>query len=52
MMGPVAERNVLGAELEPCGVDPVTGFFRDGSCRTGREDLVSRDSAHFTFHRI
>src|SRR5687767_12443296 len=32
MMGSVAERNVLGAELEPCGVDPVTGFFRDGCC--------------------
>jgi uncharacterized protein (DUF2237 family) len=40
MMGSVAERNVLGAELEPCGVDPVTGFFRDGCCRTGPDDLV------------
>jgi uncharacterized protein (DUF2237 family) len=27
------ERNVLGGELEPCGLDPVTGFFRDGCCR-------------------
>lgn len=26
------ERNVLGGELEPCGVDPMTGYFRDGSC--------------------
>ena len=41
MMGSVAERNVLGAELEPCGVDPVTGFFRDGCCRTGPDDLGS-----------
>ena len=41
MMGPVAERNVLGAELEPCGVDPVTGFFQDGCCRTGPDDLGS-----------
>ena len=39
--GAVAERNVLGAELEPCGVDPVTGFFRDGCCRTGPDDLGS-----------
>jgi uncharacterized protein (DUF2237 family) len=37
----VTERNVLGAELEPCGTDPMTGFFRDGCCRTGPEDLGS-----------
>ncbi len=37
---PVAgERNVLGGELEPCGIDPVTGFYRDGLCATGPEDL-------------
>lgn len=35
------ERNVLGGELEPCGTDPVTGFFRDGCCSTGPEDLGS-----------
>jgi uncharacterized protein len=29
----VSERNVLGGPLEPCGMDPVTGFFRDGCCR-------------------
>jgi uncharacterized protein (DUF2237 family) len=34
----VSERNVLGGELEPCGLDPVTGFFRDGSCQCGPED--------------
>ena len=33
------ERNVLGEELLPCGTGPLTGFFRDGSCRTGPEDL-------------
>jgi uncharacterized protein len=33
--------NVLGGELEPCGTDPVTGFFRDGCCSTGSEDLGS-----------
>jgi uncharacterized protein (DUF2237 family) len=35
------ERNVLGGPLEPCGTDPVTGFFRDGSCTTGPQDLGS-----------
>src|SRR5215217_940240 len=37
----VTDRNVLGGELEPCGTDPVTGFFRDGCCSTGPEDLGS-----------
>jgi uncharacterized protein (DUF2237 family) len=37
----MAQRNVLGAELEPCGTDPVTGFFRDGRCNTSGEDLGS-----------
>ena len=30
--------NVLGGALQPCGQDPVTGFFRDGSCETGPTD--------------
>lgn len=30
--------NVLGSELELCGVDPLTGFFRDGSCTTDERD--------------
>ena len=34
----VEERNVFGGPLEPCGTDPVTGFFRDGSCRCGPQD--------------
>ena len=37
--GRMAERNVLGGELEPCGTDPVTGFYRDGSCQCGEEDV-------------
>jgi len=37
----VTERNVLGGELEPCGTDPMTGYFRDGCCATGPEDLGS-----------
>jgi len=32
---------VLGDELDPCGTDPMTGFFRDGCCSTGPEDLGS-----------
>jgi uncharacterized protein (DUF2237 family) len=35
---PVVDRNVLGGPLAPCGTDPLTGFFRDGCCRTGPED--------------
>jgi hypothetical protein len=35
------ERNVLGAPLEPCSSDPLTGFHRDGCCRTGPEDIGS-----------
>ncbi|WP_374629070.1 DUF2237 family protein [Frankia sp. AgPm24] len=35
------ERNVLGGELEPCGIDPLTGFYRDGCCSTGPDDLGS-----------
>ncbi len=34
-------RNVLGGELEPCGTEPLTGFYRDGCCTTGAEDLGS-----------
>jgi hypothetical protein len=35
------DRNVLGGDLAPCGVDPLTGFYRDGTCSTGPEDLGS-----------
>ncbi len=37
----MADRNVLGGRLETCGNDPVTGFFRDGCCTTGPEDVGS-----------
>jgi uncharacterized protein len=39
--GPDVERNVLGEPLEPCGTEPMTGFYRDGCCSTGPEDLGS-----------
>ncbi|MFO0011166.1 MAG: DUF2237 family protein [Planctomycetota bacterium] len=32
-------KNVLGTTLESCSMDPMTGFFRDGCCRSGAEDL-------------
>ncbi len=34
----MTDRNVLGGPLQSCGLDPVTGFYRDGCCRTGVED--------------
>jgi len=50
------ERNVLGHELQPCGVDPVTGFYRDGCCSTGPEDIGSHTvcavvTAEFLVHQ-
>ena len=30
--------NVLGEPLMPCGLDPLTGFYRDGCCNTGYDD--------------
>jgi uncharacterized protein (DUF2237 family) len=32
-------KNVLGGELAACSLDPVTGFFRNGCCETGPEDV-------------
>src|SRR5580692_5622327 len=32
-------RNVLGGELVPCSLAPRTGFFRNGCCETGPEDV-------------
>jgi uncharacterized protein (DUF2237 family) len=34
-------RNALGGELLVCGADPVTGYLRDGFCRTRADDLGS-----------
>ena len=31
-------KNVLGTELKPCCTSPMTGFYRDGYCRTGQSD--------------
>ena len=32
-------KNVLGGDLQVCSLAPRTGFFRDGCCRTGRDDV-------------
>lgn len=47
---------MLGGPLEPCGTDPMTGFYRDGCCSTGDEDLGSHTicavmSAEFLAHQ-
>ena len=34
-----SEKNVLGKPLEVCSLSPVTGFQRDGICRTPKQDL-------------
>ena len=33
--------NVLGGPLQPCSMDTLTGFYRDGCCNTGPEDRSS-----------
>jgi len=38
---PDAARNVLGEPLDICSIKPMTGFYRDGCCNTGRDDLGS-----------
>jgi len=52
----MSERNVLGGPLELCGTEPLTGFYRDGCCRTGDDDLGSHTicavvSAEFLEHQ-
>jgi len=36
---PTSARNVLGTQLQPCSLDPLTGFYRTGCCETGPDDL-------------
>jgi uncharacterized protein (DUF2237 family) len=35
----IAGRNVLGGRLESCSLRPLTGFYRDGCCNTGVDDI-------------
>jgi uncharacterized protein (DUF2237 family) len=37
----MTQRNVLGGELESCCMSPMTGYFRDGHCRTDKDDQGS-----------
>jgi uncharacterized protein len=32
-------RNVLGSDLVPCSFEPLTGFYRDGCCESGGDDV-------------
>lgn len=41
LVSETTERNVMGGDLEPCGFEPLTGFYRDGCCATGPEDRGS-----------
>src|SRR5437660_12176813 len=38
---PNLPRNVLGEQLELCSISPMSGFYRDGCCNTGPEDVGS-----------
>ena len=40
-MNEPTELNVLGEPLQSCSSNPLTGFYRDGCCRTGDEDFGS-----------
>ena len=35
----MASKNVLGGPLQICSLDPLTGFYREGSCEVGEEDF-------------
>jgi len=49
-------RNVLGGELAACSFDPLTGFYRNGCCETGPDDVgmhtvcavMTADFLHFS----
>jgi len=51
--------NVFGQPLVPCSFDPLTGFFRDGCCKTNDEDsgshlvcaVVSEEFLQFSLHQ-
>jgi len=34
-----SDKNILETELEICSTNPLTGYYRDGYCRTGKEDI-------------
>jgi uncharacterized protein (DUF2237 family) len=49
-------KNVLGGPLKPCSFDPLTGFYRNGCCDTGTDDIglhlvCTRVTAEFLAHQ-
>ena len=38
---PEVQKNVLGTDIEICGKDPITGYYRDGCCNTDTNDFGS-----------
>lgn len=52
-------KNVFGEELITCSENPLTGYFRDGCCRTDEQDLgthtvcavVTEDFLQFSLSR-
>ena len=52
-------KNILGTDLQCCGTKPMTGYFRDGFCRTTETDhgrhvvacIVNEKFLHFTRQR-
>ena len=51
--------NVFGTPLKPCSFNPLTGFYRDGKCRSGNEDqgthtvcaVMTEEFLRFSFDR-
>ncbi len=51
--------NVFGNPLKPCSTQPLTGFYRDGSCNTGPDDrgthtvcaVMTEEFLRFSFDR-
>lgn len=39
MAEPIEAKNVFGEALASCCTDPMTGFYRDGFCNTGKADV-------------
>jgi len=37
----LSAKNILGENLQPCSLNPLTGFYRDGCCNTSNEDFGS-----------
>ena len=50
--GGMPAKNVLGEPLELCSLSPATGFYRDGCCNTGREDLGSHTVWDCKYHLV